>query len=583
MDSILHLLQTAVSAANQKAFPTLSAAERQPDIAPCAQEEFGHYQCNSAPRLAKILKTNPRSVAQQLVDALQDSLANVCLKIEIAGPGFINFTLQPQFLAKQLQEQLLDPRLGLPKPPKREKIVIDFSSPNVAKELHVGHIRSTIIGDCLSRLFEFQGHDVLRLNHIGDWGTQFGMLITYMKECAPQVLAGTETANLDTLMTWYKAAKKRFDADPEFQKQSQLQVVQLQSGDPAALHAWKIICHVSQLGFEEIYKLLNVQIMSRGESFYNPMLKTVVKELEDKGLVQISNGAKCIFLDGFKNREGDPLPLMVQKSDGGFNYDTTDMAAIHHRIFVEQADRIIIVTDNGQSLHFQLVFAAAEKAGWLNPANVRVDHVGFGLVLGADGKKFKTRSGDTEKLIDLLLEAIDAARLVLQEKMRESSNEEIEQLARIIGIDAVKYADLSTHRTKDYIFSYDKMLRFEGNTAAFLLYAYVRINGIKRKVAADMTNILAQHRLRLDHPSEISLALHLRRFSEILENIAKDLLPNRLADYLYDLAEKFNAFYRDCRIEGTPEEASRLILCEVTARTLKQGLDILGLETVDRM
>jgi len=581
MEPILKILQKAVSQAITQAFPDTSTEES--DIAPCASEEFGHYQCNSAPRLAKILKTNPRTVAQKIVDSLGTSLSEICSKIEIAGPGFINFTFNPLFLSEHLQKQLLDPKLGVQLPAKRKKIVVDFSSPNVAKELHVGHIRSTIIGDCLCRVFEFQGNDVLRLNHIGDWGTQFGMLITYMKEFAPDVLQGKVPTSLDALMGWYKASKKRFDEDPEFQKRSQLQVVKLQAGDPDALHSWKLICDVSKKGFEEIYKLLNVHIIHRGESFYNPFLKDTVKALENLGIVTTSNGAKCIFLDGFKNREGEPLPLMIQKSDGGFNYDTTDMAAIHHRIFVEKADRIIIITDSGQSLHFQLIFAAAEKAGWLDRSKVQVEHIGFGLVLGADGKKFKTRSGDTEKLIDLLIEGIDAARLVLEEKMPNSSKEEIEHLAKVIGIDAIKYSDLSTNRIKDYIFSYEKMLRFDGNTAVFLLYAYVRINGIKRKINANMTLILENNKLDLQHPSEISLSLHLLRFSEILDSVARDLLPNRLADYLYELAEKYNAFYRDCRIEGTPEEASRLILCEVTARVLKQGLEILGLETVDRM
>jgi arginyl-tRNA synthetase len=583
MESILHRIQREVRQSIQSVFPEITNSALQSDIAACAQEEFGHYQCNSAPRLAKILKMNPRDVAQKIVASLSDSLRTICSKTDIAGPGFINFTLTSAFLSNQLTEQLLDPKLGMPRLDKKTKVVIDFSSPNVAKELHVGHIRSTIIGDCLCRLFEFQGCEVLRLNHIGDWGTQFGMLITYMKEYAPDVLIGKVPTTLDSLMGWYKASKKRFDEDAAFQKRSQLQVIELQSGDAESLRSWQIICETSKKGFDEIYHLLNVKLIHRGESFYNPFLKNVIKELEDKGIVTISNGAKCIFLDGFKNREGEPLPLMVQKSDGGFNYDTTDMAAIQHRIFVEKADRLIYITDSGQSLHFQMIFAAAEKAGWLDRSKVQVDHIGFGLVLGQDGKKFKTRSGDTEKLIDLLLEGIDAARLVLQEKMPNSSAEEVEHLAKVIGIDAIKYSDLSTHRIKDYLFSYEKMLRFDGNTAVFLLYAYVRINGIKRKINANMVEIIKNHALNLQHTTEISLALHLRRFSEILESVAKDLLPNRLADYLYELAEKFNAFYRDCRIEGTLEESSRLILCEVTALTLKQGLEILGLETVERM
>jgi arginyl-tRNA synthetase len=583
MNTLLFTLQECLTASIARAFGSLlSAEDQEADVSICMQEEFGHYQCNSPLRLSKILKQSPRAIAQKIVETLQPEDKERFSKVEIAGAGFINFTFSAAFLSKELQKQLNDPLLGAPKQ-KKQKIIVEFSSPNVAKELHVGHIRSTIIGDCLARLFEFFGHDVLRLNHIGDWGTQFGMLITYMKEIAPQVLNGEESTDLGSLMTWYRAAKKQFDADPDFKKRSQQEVVRLQGGEPKALHAWKLICAISRKGFQEIYDLLNVQITERGESFYNPYLPEVVLELEQKGLIELSDGAKCIFLEGFQNREGERLPLMVQKSDGGFNYDTTDLAAIRHRIFVEHADRIILVVDNGQSLHFQMIFAAAEKAGWLDPAKVKVDHVGFGLVLGADGKKFKTRSGETEKLIDLLTEAVDKAYEIVKERLPEADMQEQKQLARILGIDAVKYADLSSHRTKDYTFSFERMLRFDGNTAVFLLYAYVRINGIKRKIGADMTQVLSHCHIDLQHPSEIALGIHICRFGEVLEIMVRELLPNRLTDYLYELAEKFNAFFRDCRVEGAPEEGSRLVLCELTSRLLKQGLEILGLETVERM
>jgi arginyl-tRNA synthetase len=582
METLLSILQEKLSASIARAFGTsIPEDERSADLAPCLQEDFGHYQCNSPLRLAKSLKLNPRAAAQKIVDHLDEP--SVFSKIEIAGPGFINLTFSPEYLSKQLQGQLGDPLLGASPPRKRKRIIVEFSGPNVAKELHVGHIRSTIVGDCLARLFEFLGQDVLRLNHIGDWGTQFGMLITYMKESAPGVLSGEEPTRLEFLMKWYRAAKQRFDQEPDFKKRAQMEVVRLQSGDAEAIRAWKLICDVSRIGFQEIYDLLHVRITERGESFYNSYLRDVVEELERKGLIEISDGAKCIFLEGFKNREGEPMPLMVQKSDGGYNYDTTDLAAIRHRIFVEKADRIIIVTDVGQSLHFQLVFAAAEKAGWLNPSKVQCDHVGLGLVLGPDGKKFKTRSGETEKLIDLLTEGIDHARKLVEERHPDGEKGEIEHLARVLGIGAVKYADLSCHRSKDYTFSYERMLRFEGNTAVFLLYAYVRINGIKRKTGADIDRVLSENTISVTHPSEIALGLHLRRFGEILEVAARDLLPNRITDYLYSLAEKFNAFFRDCRVEGTPEEGSRLVLCELTARILRQGLEILGLETVDRM
>ncbi|OGN63574.1 MAG: arginine--tRNA ligase [Chlamydiae bacterium RIFCSPHIGHO2_12_FULL_49_9] len=580
MQTLLALLRGRLTEVIGKAFPALAAEEKKADVAACP-EEFGHYQCNSALRLAKLLGQNPRAIAQKIVDHLDDRATY--RKVDIAGPGFINFTLSSPFLSERLNEQLKDPLLGAMPPHKRQKIVVDFSSPNIAKELHVGHIRSTIIGDCLARLFEFLKQDVLRLNHIGDWGTQFGMLITYMFDSAPAVLKGEETTDLVTLMNWYKAAKKRFDADPEFKKKSQFEVVRLQSGEKEAMKAWKIICDISRKGFQEIYDLMQVRLVERGESFYNPLLKEVVDELDRLGLVSVSDGAKCIFLEGFQNREGEPLPLIIQKSDGGYNYDTTDLATIRHRIFVEKADRIIIVTDSGQSLHFQMVIAAAIKAKWLDPKKVEVDHVGFGLVLGPDGKKFKTRSGETEKLIDLLTEAVDKAKEILIERKTEGSPTELAHLAKVLGIGAIKYADLSSHRTKDYTFSYDRMLRFEGNTAVFLLYAYVRINGIKRKVHVDMKQVLSKHHIDVQHPSEIALGVHLQRFGETLDVMARDLLPNRLTDYLYELAEKFNAFFRDCRVEGSPEEGSRLILCELTSRVLKQGLEILGLETVERM
>lgn len=579
MESLVHFLKNALSQAMREAFgSSLSEEDAKADVAPCAQEEFGHYQCNSPLRLSKILQMNPRLIAQKILDHLSDK--NFYSKIEIAGPGFINFTFSPSFLSKQVQSQLEDPLLGAFSPEKKGKMIVEFSSPNVAKELHVGHLRSTIIGDCLARLFEFLGYDVLRLNHIGDWGTQFGMLIAYMQEEAPHVLQGKEPTDLEQLMKWYRAAKGRFDQDPDFKKRAQLEVVRLQSQEKEAIHAWQLICDVSRKGYQEIYDLLGVKIVERGESFYNPFLKDIVEELESKKMIQVSDGAKCVFLEGFKNREGEPLPLMVQKSDGGYNYDTTDLAAIRYRIFVDRAERIIYVTDLGQSLHFQMVFAAAEKAGWLDPKKTRVDHVGFGLVLGLDGKKFKTRSGDTEKLIDLLTEAIDHARSLLKERLPDAKPSEIEHLARVLGVGAVKYADLASSRTKDYTFSYERMLRFEGNTAVFLLYSYVRIQGIKRRVGC----MEGQNSpICLDHPSEMALGLHLRRFGEVLDLMGRELLPNRMTDYLYALAEKFNAFFRDCRVEGTEEEGSRLALCELTSRVLSRGLHILGLETVDRM
>ncbi|MBM3207371.1 MAG: arginine--tRNA ligase [Chlamydiae bacterium] len=554
-----------------------------PEVMQVNQEQFGHYQCNNALKIAKHLKINPRQVADAVAEKLKSSRDSIFSKLEVAGPGFINMTLSSVFLSNEVEQILNDQRLGVPFPQSIKKIIVEFSSPNIAKELHVGHLRSTIIGDCLARLFEFLGHNVLRLNHVGDWGTQFGMLICYLKTYHHDVLIGKQKTDLSELMSWYKLSKKTFDEDPDFKKQSQLEVVKLQGGDPVALQAWQMICDISRKAFKEIYDLMDVNLIERGESFYNPYLAEIVKDMENKGLITISSGAKCVFLDGFISREGEPLPMIIQKSDGGYNYETTDMAAVRHRVEVEKADRIICVTDAGQALHFQQVFQAAEKAGYYDPSKVELDHVTFGVVLGPDGKKFKTRSGETEKLIDLLYEAVNKAEQIIEQRLPDTSSSEKMELATALGIGAVKYADLSCHRVKDYVFSYDRMLKFEGNTAAFLLYAYVRIQGIKRKGQKQLSDFINKGSLKLEHPSEVSLGLHLRRFSETLESMSKDLLPNRLCDYLYNLAEKFNAFYRDCRVEGSAEEVSRLLLCEATSRVLSKGLEILGLKTVERM
>jgi len=586
MHTLAHRLREPIKGALEEAFSSkLDASHHllEPELTQATQSKFGHYQCNNALKLAKELKQNPRAVAEEIVAALSSkSSSEMIQKIEIAGPGFINLTLSPNFLAKEIEALLDDPHLGVPRAPK-ERVIVEFSAPNIAKELHVGHLRSTIIGDALARLMEFLGHDVLRLNHIGDWGTQFGMLIAYIKRFAPDFFAGKKKADLAQLMEWYRSSKKLFDEDPEFKKESQLKVVSLQGGDEATLEAWEMICDISREAFEKIYRLLDVQINERGESFYNPFLPEVVADLEEKGLITVSDGAKCVFLEGFQGRDGSPLPMIVQKSDGGYNYDTTDMAAMRHRIEIERAKRIIVVTDAGQALHFQMIEKTSEKAGYLDPSEVQFDHVPFGVVLGPDGKKFKTRSGETEKLIDLIYEAINRAEAVFRERLPEAKEEEIKELASVLGIDAIKYADLASHRIKDYFFSYDKMLRFEGNTAPFLLYAYVRIQGIKRKVGKPVGALIGKTEITLEDPTEVDLALHLRRFGETLEAMAKDLLPNRLCEYLYLLAEKFHAFYRDCRIEGSDNEDSRLLLCEATGRILAKGLDILGLKTLPRM
>ncbi|MCB1213402.1 MAG: arginine--tRNA ligase [Chlamydiia bacterium] len=549
-------------------------------ITPSTQSQYGDYQCNSAMKLAKVFKLPPRAVADQLVANLGNSPA--IEQVEIAGPGFINITLSKVWLEQRLIEIQQSDRLGISPPKNPQRVIVEFSSPNIAKELHVGHLRSTIIGEHIARLFEFLGHDVLRLNHVGDWGTAFGMLIHFIKSTHPNFLSETEWIELSDLVIWYREAKQRFDADEVFKSASRLEVVALQSGDPTNLEIWKQICQISRRGFSEIYHLLDVTLEERGESFYNPMLAEVVEDLENKGLITVSDGAKCCFLEGFTSREGEPLPMIVQKSDGGFNYSTTDLAALKHRIEVEKADRIIITTDAGQALHFQMLLKASQMAGTYDPAKTRVDHVTFGLVLGPDGKKFRTRSGETESLMNLLQTAINKAAEGLKERSPEISEEEMMESARVLGIGAVKYADLSTNRTGDYQFSYEKMLRFDGNTAAFILYAYVRTQNILKRIGHSHS-LTPPHPISLNHPSERALGLQLARFEETLETVAEELMPNKLTEYLYRLAELFNAFYRDCHVEGSDEVDSRGELCSLTGKTLHCGLSLLGIHTLERM
>lgn len=581
MKSIIHQLQELFYQSFKNNFNDIEIEKNLIEITPSTQEKFGDYQCNSAMKLTKLLKLPPRQIAEQLIDLLPKNY--LITLTEIAGPGFINITIDKNFISSEVQNILKDSHLGIELPERKERIVVDFSSPNIAKELHVGHLRSTIIGDCLANLFEFLGHDVLRLNHIGDWGTAFGMLIAYLKEQEPEVLNGNKKTDLSTLVKWYKLSKEKFDSDPDFKKRSQEEVSILQNGDPKALFAWKIICEISSDAYREIYQLLDINIIDRGESFYNPFLPEVLKDFEEKGLITVSDGAKCLFLEGFQNREGEALPLILQKSDGGYNYATTDMAAMKHRIQIEKADRIIILTDAGQATHFEMILKGAQKVGYFDANKIRFNHVPFGLVLSPNGKKFKTRSGETERLIDLLLTAIEKAEEILKERSPEMEESERKSLAKILGINAIKYADLSCNRTSDYTFSYERMLRFDGNTAAYLMYSYVRIESIKKRLNCDIENLLNENSISLSHSSEIALGLHLLRFSESLDLVAQDLLPNRLTDYLYVLAEKFNAFFRDCHVEGTPEQNSRLLLCEATGRILKKGLEILGVKTINRM
>ncbi|MBZ8183149.1 arginine--tRNA ligase [Oscillatoria salina] len=585
MNSILEQLRNRFSKALVAAFGE-NLATYDPQVVPASNPKFGDYQSNAALPLAKQLRQKPREIAQQIVANLD--VSDFCQPPEIAGPGFINLTLQPAYLETRLQEIEADARLGVEIAKQPQRIVIDFSSPNIAKEMHVGHLRSTIIGDCIARILEFRGHDVLRLNHVGDWGTQFGMLIAYLREVYPEALTTADALEIGDLVSFYRQAKKRFDEDEEFREKSRQEVVKLQAGAADSRHAWELLCDQSRREFQVIYNLLDVELTERGESFYNPLLPAVAEDLAKQGLLEENQGAKCVFLEGFTNKEGEPLPLIVQKSDGGYNYATTDLAALRYRIQKDRCDRIIYVTDAGQATHFAAVFQVAKRAGWI-PNNVEVVHVPFGLVLGEDGKKLKTRSGETIRLRDLLDEAIARARNDLESRLvredRHENPEFIDNVAKTVGIGAVKYADLSQNRIGNYIFSYDKMLSLQGNTAPYLLYAYVRVQGIARKGEIDLENLGTQAKVILAEESELTLAKHILQLTEVLKEVEQDLLPNRLCQYLFELSQKYNQFYDRCPVlqADEPERTSRLILCNLTAKTIKLGLSLLGISVLERM
>ncbi len=561
-------------------------ADVDPMLVPASNPKFGDYQANVALSLAKRLGQPPRAIAQQIVEKLD--LGEICKPPEIAGAGFINLKLTTEYLEAQLSNIQADSRLGVAKAkiPKRE--IVDFSSPNIAKEMHVGHLRSTIIGDCIARILEFRGHDVLRLNHVGDWGTQFGMLIAYLREVYPEALTTANALDIGDLVAFYRKAKIRFDEDEAFQETARQEVVRLQAGAEDTLHAWKLLVEQSRREFQVIYNLLDVHINERGESFYNPLLPKVVEDLEKAGLLVEDQGAKVVFLEGFTNKEGDPLPLIVQKSDGGYNYATTDLAAIRYRIQEDHAKRIIYVTDAGQANHFAGVFQVARRAGWVTD-DVEIVHVTFGLVLGEDGKKFKTRSGDTVRLKDLLDEAISRARADLEARLKEEGRSETEEfianVAKVVGISAVKYADLSQNRTTDYKFSFDRMLSLKGNTAPYMLYAYVRTQGISREGNIDYEHLGADAKILLREETELTLAKHLLQLDEVISDVEQDLIPNRLCEYLYQLSDKFNKFYENCPVlkSEEPVRTSRLVLCDLTARTLRLGLSLLGIQVLERM
>ncbi len=552
-----------------------------PLVRPAGNAKFGDYQANVAMSLAKLVGAKPRDVAQKIVDALDH--AAWAEKLEIAGPGFVNIHLRADFLGQRVRAVASDARLGVPSAAKPGTVVVDYSAPNVAKEMHVGHLRSTIIGDSIARTLEFLGHRVVRQNHIGDWGTQFGMLIEFMLDEGWDDPSKQSIRDLNAL---YQSAKKKFDADTEFAERARKRVVMLQGGDEKTLGLWRTLIALSQEHFDAVYQRLGVKLTHddvRGESFYNPRLADTVRELEAKGLTQVSDDALCVFPPGFKGKDGEPLPLIIRKGDGGYLYATTDLAAIRYRIDDVHADRVIYVTDARQKGHFAMVFAVAKMAGWLTDA-VRVEHVPFGMVLGDDNKPFKTRSGDTVRLVDLLHEAEERARAILAEKKSDLDEASQKQVASTIGIGAIKYADLSNDRVKDYVFAWERMLSFDGNTAPYLENAYVRIRAIFRRGNFAMpANDVA---VTVNESAERALALTLMQFPSAVNAVAESLEPHKLCTYLYDLASAFHQFYEKCSVKDAPDAAtreSRLVLSDLTARTLAQGLGLLGIATVERM
>ncbi len=566
-------------------------------VQPCNDPKFGDYQFNGSLGLAKAQKANPRALAEKIVAALE--LDGICQQPEIAGPGFINLRLANEFVGRCLQEipavdsaKKFD-RLGIEPTEKPEKVAVDMSSPNLAKEMHVGHLRSTVIGESVSRILEFAGHEVERVNHVGDWGTQFGMLLAHLRSTQPEALADIENLQIGDLEQFYVEAKKHFDEDEEFATLARKTVVDLQGGDSETLEIWKGFCKESLRHCHAIYEALGItEIVDRGESFYNEYLPKIVEELTEKGMVEKSEGADCIFLDGFVSRDGTRLPMMIRKSDGGFNYSTTDLAAARYRIKEYGAHRLVYVVGAPQKHHFNMLFAAIRKSGWADES-LKLEHLAFGSMLGADGKPFKTREGGTVKLKDLLAEAVAKARLIIEkaeaEKEQQLSSDQIEEIAQTVGLSAVKYYDLSHSLNTDYKFDWDNMLAMEGNTAPYMLYAYARIRSIGRKAGVDYAELPADAPITVEHELEVALAKTILRFPELIDQISRELRPSALTEYLFELSKAFSRFYDRKRgvrvIDAEPESVrlSRLRLCDITSRVLRTGLYLLGIETLEQM
>ncbi len=563
-------LKSQINQVIKEAFSKAGIDHEPMSVTDATKAEFGDFQFNGAMALSKKLGKNPREIAADILNYLD--FTGVLAKAEIAGPGFINLWINPLWIATQCEDALKDSRLGVEKRETPVKVVVDYSGPNMAKQMHVGHLRSTIIGDTLANLLSYLGDEVIRQNHIGDWGTQFGMLIAYLEE-----IGEDGSVSLKDLEQFYKDAKGRFDADEAFADKAREYVVKIQSGDAHCLTLWQKFIDISLGHCEEVYDKLGVQLTRddvRAESFYNDDLATVVEELRTKGILQESDGAQCVFL------EGDEIPVIVQKGDGGYLYATTDLAALRYRAQKLEAGRIAYVVDARQAGHFKQVFRVAKEAGFV-AEEVKLEHVGFGTMMDPSGKPFKTRDGGTVKLIDLLDEAMIKAKDAIKDQ-ENYSEQELNDLAKIIGIGAVKYADLSINRESNYIFNWDKMLSFEGNTSLYMQYAYARIQSIFRKYDGKIEGDII-----IGDALEHRLSMMLLRFEDVLNRAAVDTAPNQITTYLYDLVTLFMRFYEQNPIlkEGVDEKTkmSRLLLADLTAKTIKQGLELLGIQVVDKL
>ncbi|WP_433164903.1 arginine--tRNA ligase [Kribbella sp. CA-247076] len=570
MSAVLPVLAARLSTAAAAAFGP-SYGDLDPELRSATKPEFGHYQSNLALRLANALGRPPREVAARLVDVLE--IADLCEPAEIAGPGFVNLRLRASTLAAAVNE----PRTFTS---RHQRVVVDYSQPNVAKQMHVGHLRSTVIGDALCNVLQYVGYDVVRQNHVGDWGTQYGMMI----EQSLEESLDPKDLDLQGLQLLYERSRKHFDADAVFAGKSRNRVVLLQSGDPETRASWRRMVDVSLADFDQVYALLDSKLTRAdvvGESAYNDELPRVVDDLTAAGLLTESDGALCAFLPGFTGRDGQPLPVIVRKSDGGFGYSATDLAAVRHRVSTLHADRIVYVVDHRQALHFEQIFALARAADWLPPTTT-AEHVGFGTVLGPDGKPFKTRAGGTVKLTTLLDEAVSRAAALLEDR----DGIDREATAKVVGIGAVKYADLSSDRGNDYVFDLDRMVAMTGNTGPYLQYAHARLTRLLSKAGAEHDQVTEPGQVtELKEPAEERLALLLTGFADVVEQVAETLQPHRLCTYLYDVATALSVFYEQCPVltsQGSTR-ASRIALCAATRTVLQDGLGLLGMQAPDAM